>query len=165
MRTSEFHRIVEVDSFPVDGTTRFAAPMVQDLFDWWTAAGAGRAPARHLFDVTDHRRLVANLFLVERRDDDFVYRVRGEEVLRLLGGQRRGRSVSAHPPDQYQHLLNDYYRRILETGICHGCRGTLAFWDRSNVLFESIDCPLTDADGVPRFVLGVIQPTGRVDDL
>jgi len=163
-RASEFHRIVDVDEFPVDSGTRLDAPMVRELYGWWAAANDGRPPSRRQFDVVDHRRLVANLFLVERRDDRFLYRVRGEEVLRLLGGSARGPAVAAHLPDHYRRLLDDYYRRVLDARICFACRGTLAFWDRSSVLFESIDCPLTDAEGEPRFVLGVIQPTGRVDE-
>jgi hypothetical protein len=160
-RSSEFHRIVDVDEYPVVDATRVDAPMVRDLYAWWSSANGGRPPSRRLFDVTEHRRLVANLFLVERRGDGFAYRVRGEEVLRLLGGSARGPAVAAHLPRDYRRLLDDYYRRVLEERICFGCRGTLAFWDRSSVLFESLDCPLTDAEGVPRFVLGVIQPTGR----
>lgn len=84
--------------------------MVRDLFGWWSSVNGGQPPIRRLFDVIAHRLPVANLFLVERRGDGFADRVRGEEVLRRLGGSARGPGVAARLPRDCRRLLDDDVR-------------------------------------------------------
>jgi hypothetical protein len=156
-KISEFHRITEVEETPVDTETEFACDLVRNLRDWWFEAGQGGLPRKRAFDIADHPRLAASIFLVEIQNGEFWYRVRGEEVLQMLGGSERGKRVAAHRAEDYGHLLGGYYATVLEARRPYRCRGTLGFMNKAHVRFESIDCPLADDEDSPRFILGVIE--------
>lgn len=159
---SDFHRVAEVKEAIVAPGDPLFSEKVTALYRWWVTSGGGAPPPRATFDVAEHGGIAANLYLVERTPEDgFRFRVRGEEVIRLLGGKPLFQDVLDYGGPVYGPLLSDYYRAVMEDGRCRRCTGTLHFWNKSFIRFESVDCPLVDDGGRIRFLIGLIDPIGR----
>lgn len=155
---SDFQRISELRVAVASEAGPLRSPAVRQLHAWWSDHADGGLPPRSRFDIVDHFRLAPHLFLVEKTEDgDYVYRVRGERVIDLFGGKSRGDVASAHSAAQFKHEVRAYYDRVLSAGTCFVCTGTLSFSLLGARSFESIDCPLADAAGTPRYIIGCIQ--------
>lgn len=155
---SEFHHIESVSRIPAGMQTQFQSNRVARLRGWWCEKSGGgvHMPLRSDFDILDHFDLAPNLFLAQRDEaGHFVYRVRGETVLWLFGGKERGPSVAAYTANEFQQNVDEYYQSILQDGAPVLLRGDVSFANGRSSAFESIDCPLADDEGVPRFILGL----------
>ena len=52
-----------------------------------------------MFDVTEHKMIVANIFLTEvLPDGDFVFRLLGEGVIQIVGSNRKGETGAQRVP-------------------------------------------------------------------
>lgn len=155
---SEFHHIETVSRVPAGLQAQFQSSRVARLRGWWCekSGGGQHVPLRREFDILDHFDLAPNLFLAQRDEAGrFVYRVRGETVLWLFGGKERGTSVAAYTATEFQQNVDEYYHGILADRTPVLLRGDVSLANGNSTAFESIDCPLADDDGVPRFILGL----------
>lgn len=152
-------RIYDIVEATVDETTEFLSAKVRHLHRWWASASGGRMPKRKLFDILDHRTIVANLFVTDvLSTGEFQFRIFGEEVIRIVGRNRTGEVVKRADKGEYGHELYEYYRGVVTHRVCRKCNGTLKFAIGGARRFESIDCPLADesAEGVSA-IIGVMD--------
>jgi hypothetical protein len=147
-KQGELTRITDIVESPVDAATEFRSRKVTHLADWWRTANGGRMPTRAMFDILDHRPIVANLFLVEvLPGGEFLFKLLGEQVIQIIGRNRTGESVRRVNIGEYGHELHEYYQSIIAGRVCRKCTGSLMFSIGGMRRFESIDCPLTDRAG------------------
>jgi hypothetical protein len=143
--------------FPDPGT-RFASPRVKHLYDWWVEAGKRGLPLRSAFDVTEHRCIIVNLFLVQVLPGGrFKFLLQGEGVTSLLGGTDARRTVSVEDDNAYDRALAQYYQQIVDDRRSRLCTGNLGHRDREFITIESIDCPLSDDGVAVSAILGVLD--------
>lgn len=143
--TPSLTRILDVVESPIEAGTNFESKKVRGLYDWWMSANGGQMPARGLFDVVEHKSVVANLFVVDvLPGGEFLFRLTGEDVIQILGRNRKGESVKRSAAGEYGHELAAYYESVVAQRVCRKCTGSLVFATRGLRRFESIDCPLGD---------------------
>src|SRR3546814_4507251 len=71
-------RITGLTIDPVASPAEIESPKAQALYLWWSSRD-GRIPMRRDFDITEHRHLAANIFLLAVEDAGrYAFRVRGE---------------------------------------------------------------------------------------
>lgn len=146
---------------PVTHADQLEHPYVRHLYDWWISANGGKAPQRSQFDIADHTMLAASIFLVERVDEEtFRFRLHGEAAGEITGMRDAPTEVSEKTERAFNTALYRYYCDVVDGGIPVRCVGSLAFADQPHRRFESIDCPLTDADGEMKYIIGVIVVRG-----
>jgi hypothetical protein len=152
-------RILDIAEANVDESTEFLSAKVKHLYRWWALANEGRMPKRKMFDIIDHRSIVANLFVAEvLPTGEFQFRILGEEVIRIIGRNRTGETVTHKNKGEYGHELYEYYRTVVANRLCRKCSGTLMFAIGGARRFESIDCPLADDDSDDvRAIIGVMD--------
>lgn len=151
-------KFFDIKEEAVTPATAFVSKKNKHLYEWWCRANGGLIPSRKMFDVVDHKLIVANLFLTEvLADGDFVFRLFGEGVIQIVGRNRKGELVQKGAAGDYGHALYEYYHNVVAGRICRKCAGSLAFAGRDLRTFESIDCPLTDDSGNVTFIVGVMD--------
>ena len=142
---NDLTRIFDIAEAEVDESTEFLSAKVKHLYLWWALANEGRMPRRKMFDIIDHRSVVANLFVADvLPTGEFQFRILGEEVIRIIGRNRTGETVTHKNKGEYGHELYEYYRTVVANRRCRKCSGTLMFAIGGARRFESIDCPLAD---------------------
>ncbi|MGH6934160.1 MAG: PAS domain-containing protein [Dongiaceae bacterium] len=142
---TDLTRILDVVESAIDSSTVFESKKVRGLHDWWVGANGGRMPSRGQFDVIEHKRIVPNLFVVDvLQDSQFRFRLLGEDVIQIIGRNRKGELVKRSNPGEYGHELATYYESVVAERVCRKCTGFLIFATRGSRRFESIDCPLRD---------------------
>src|SRR5580765_1460276 len=130
-RTSQLHRIFDIEESEVGQDTAFLSPMARYLYTWWTRSNGGRLPLKRQWDVTEHRPIIANLFLTEiMPDGEFRFKLIGAKVIKMLGVNNTGKVVKDVHRAEYGHALDEYYRSIVRNPVCKLCRGSLAFAER-----------------------------------
>ena len=140
-------RIYDIVEANVDDETEFLSQKVKHLYRWWVMTNDGRMPKRKMFDILDHRSIVANLFVTDvLPGGEFQFRILGEDVIRIIGRNRTGETVTHRNKGEYGHELYEYYRTVAANRVCRKCIGTLMFAIGGARRFESIDCPLVDDD-------------------
>jgi hypothetical protein len=93
--TGNLTRIVDIVESSVDALTTFRSQKAKHLAGWWMTANGGRMPTRAMFDIADHRPIVANLFLVDVLPErEFLFKLLGEVVIQIIGRNRTGERVS-----------------------------------------------------------------------
>jgi hypothetical protein len=151
-------KFFDIKEEAVTPATAFVSKKNKHLYDWWCRANGGLIPVRKMFDVVEHKMIVANLFLTEvLPDGDFVFRLFGETVIQIVGRNRKGELVQKGAVGEYGHALYEYYHSVVAARVCRVCAGSLAFAGRELRKFESIDCPLTDDAGKVTFIVGVMD--------
>lgn len=159
--TSALNRFFNIEESVVGPDSQFLSQKTRHLYDWWIGANGGQIPHRRQFDVTEHRGVVANLFLTEvNGDGEFVFRLLGEEVIQIIGRNTTGETVKRMGRGEYGHALHEYYGSIVQSRQCRKCFGSLAFADKDFRYFESIDCPLVGDDGQVSIIIGVMDLVG-----
>ena len=89
--TGNLTRIVDIVESSVDALTTFRSQKAKHLAGWWMTANGGRMPTRTMFDIADHRPIVANLFLVDvLPEGEFLFKLLGEVVIQIIGRNRTG---------------------------------------------------------------------------
>jgi hypothetical protein len=158
---SALNRFFNIEESLVGSETQFLSEKTKHLYQWWAAANAGNMPSRRAFDVTEHRAVVANLFLTEvTLDGDFIFRLLGEEVIQMIGRNPTGEAVKRLGQGEYGHALHEYYESIVAARACRKCFGSLAFADKDFRYFESIDCPLSNDGQRVDYIVGVMDLVG-----
>jgi hypothetical protein len=159
--TSALNRFFNIEESPVSAETQFLSAKTKHLYDWWLGAGGGRMPTKRMFDVTEHRPIVASLFLTEAtHDGEFVFRLLGEDVIQMIGRNPSGEAVKRFGNAEYGHALHEYYTSIAAAKECRKCFGSLAFADKDFRYFESIDCPLSNDGERVDYIVGVMDLVG-----
>ena len=158
---SALNRFFNIEESPVARDTQFLSAKTRHLYDWWITANGGRMPTRRMFDVTEHRPVVASLFLTEvTHEGEFIFRLLGEEVIQMIGRNPTGETVKRVGNAEYGHALHEYYASIAAARQCRKCFGSLAFADKDFRYFESIDCPLSSDGERVDFIVGVMDLVG-----
>lgn len=172
VRDLAISRVYGIAEETVTDATLFHSPKVEHLYTWWRslarlegegaanplADASSRVPLRREFDIADHPHIVPDLFLVELLPSgEFQMKLEGERVIELFGINNTGRIITQGADDgDYGHALAEYYRGIVEEGLCRRCVGNLEqIDDRRWIEFESIDCPLSRDGSQVDFILGV----------
>lgn len=102
------------------------------------------------------------LFLVRRLGPGrYHYRVRGEEVRRLIGGTDAPDLIDGASGNAFDRELAHYLDYACDTGSPMRCYGDLEQKDRLPVLFESVDLPFLDADGQRTIIVGALCGVDR----
>ncbi|MEC9346754.1 MAG: PAS domain-containing protein [Pseudomonadota bacterium] len=126
------------------------------LAGWLAARQGGLVPAKDSFDPGYMPRLLGHVWLYARDPETGVYsnRLAGEAVNRAWGFSLRGRTTSEIFPASEHDLIVGIWDRILDTPLIHyGRRERLD--GTSLYMAERMVTPLADADGRPRYVLGL----------
>lgn len=145
-RSSALTRLFDIQEEVVDARTTFLSAKTKRLHDWWASANDGHMPPRAAFDIVDHKLIIPNLFVTEVLDDgNFAFRLFGEEVIAMVGRNRKGELVRCDAVDEYGHALHEYYTSLVTGRVCRKCTGSLAYAGREFHRFESVDCPIGDA--------------------
>jgi hypothetical protein len=152
------NRLGDIEELRVEAGTPLLSAKSRHLFDWWCRAGGGGAPPRTAFDIVEHRPIIANIFVTQVRENgSFAFRLMGEEAIAIVGRNATGEVVGRDGSDVYGHELHTYYRQIVLDGRPRVCRGVIHFSDAGRKRFESIDCPLADAEGRIDSIIGVMD--------
>jgi len=137
-------------------------PKVQNLYAWWSSFEPN-IPLRNDFDIIDHACMAANIFFLEVISiGSYRYKVCGEEVTQIVGGNNSGKVFTyiAEPADQKDEQCNElvsYYDKIIADRCCKTCNGHFTITNKYIRNFESIDCPLTNEQGKITHIVGVID--------
>jgi hypothetical protein len=157
-RKADPNELFDIEEAVVDAVTAFRGPKARYLYDWWAAHAGGDLPRRRDFDIVEHRPIVANIFVVDcLTDGNFVFRLLGEEAIRIIGRNRTGETLMHGAVGMYGHALHEYYVNVVRGRRCMKCVGSLRFHDANIARFESIDCPLADDDGRVGRIVGVME--------
>lgn len=159
---SALHRMYGIKEIPVDGATVFESAKCARLHGWWATCGAEDPPPRTAFDITEHRPIVAHLFLVQKNAEGFTFKLYGEEAIHILGVNPSGMNVRAFSMERYGYDLEEYYRMVCDSRRCYRCSGRLTMAAREHFRFESVDCPLTDDAGGISHIIGVMDLVERI---
>jgi hypothetical protein len=120
----------------VDGPLECVSKKVRHLFDWWHRAADGLPPPDwKLFDVVEHKAVVANLYLIKRiAPRQWVFTLKGEGVHEIFP-----RNKATGPVGE-----------LLVRGMIVNAR-------KDHVDIESIDCPFIDGRSGRIVILGAIE--------
>lgn len=158
-RNLALSRIYGVNEETVTDATVFLSPKVAELYRWWRShTQSGHLPLRSEFDITEHKPIIPDLFLVEvLADGQFLMKLEGERVIELFGVNYTGRIITeAADLEEYGHALAEYYQSIVDERLCRRCTGNMENANhRRWIEFESIDCPLSRDGRQVDFILGV----------
>jgi hypothetical protein len=155
---STLNQLFDIVEEPVTPQTRFVSPRVRHLHDWWRSVRGDFVPHRDAFDIVEHREIVGHVFLVDcLPGGDFVFRLLGEEVIRILGDNKTGETVKRGEIGEYGTALHEYYRSIVEEARCKHSHGSLKFAGREFRRFEGVDCPLTLDGRTVGMIIGVMD--------
>ncbi|WP_169545437.1 PAS domain-containing protein [Sneathiella aquimaris] len=151
-REENFNKVERVPALSAD---QFVSPLPRRLFEWW-AGFAPALPSRTDFDITQHRSLPANIFLIEvLGPGHFLYRLHGDTVADLIGRRTLNHEFSDENGSLDDRLLAKHMRRVATEKVAYQCFGDLAILDKEFINFESVDCPLENEDGIVTHILGV----------
>jgi hypothetical protein len=155
---STFSQLFDIIEEPVTAETRFTSSRVEHLHGWWQSVHGGFVPPREAFDIVEHRNIVAHVFLIDcLPGGDFLFRLLGEEAIRIIGDNKTGELVKRGEVGEYGTALFEYYRSIVEEAQPKRCVGSLKFAGREFRRFEAIDCPLTLDGRSVGMIIGVID--------
>ena len=128
------------------------------LFAWWQQQATEGLPAKAEFDFLDHIHIAPNLFLIERLElSKYYHKLYGETALDLVGRKWLHRTNTPQAEEPFARALCAYYDIVTTSRHPMVCRGSLMFAGREHRQFESIDLPLADSDGKPRFIIGCLD--------
>ncbi|MEP3246103.1 MAG: PAS domain-containing protein [Sneathiella sp.] len=146
----------KVERFPVTSPDQLKSSLPRALYAWWQTF-LPELPSRANFDITKHRELVSNIFLIEVvGDGHFLYRLHGERVTQLVGRSNHNTRFSAESSLLDDRLLAEHLHNVITARAAYHCFGNLSMFDREFIQFESLDCPLADAEGNITHILGVL---------
>jgi len=114
-----------------------------------------QVPRRNQVSPLDFPHLLGNVFLYEvTGDGDYLIRLAGDEIARMLQTTRAGSRLSAvFPPDAFP-LVAERFDRICETrSVMHNI-GQVFHRVGGSGHGERIVMPLLDETSLPRFLLG-----------
>ncbi|MBL4666729.1 MAG: PAS domain-containing protein [Sneathiella sp.] len=126
------------------------------LFEWWQSYGP-TPPSREDFDITKLPSLASHIFLIEvLSPGKYLYRLCGQDVGSLIGKIHRMVEFSSESVEFECRKLAAYLDAIIAEDTCCYCTGDLSLFAKKIAQFESIDCPLKNADGTITHFVGVL---------
>lgn len=129
--------------------------LIADGLQWWRSNGA--PPQRTLFDIIDHPRWAAHLFLVHRLSPSvFNYRLAGEEVIQIVGFNARGLTFDSDDPEPMVAGYARYLEQVAQSRAPWLCTGQTEQQNLYILPFESLDLPLIDEAGTVTGILGLM---------
>ncbi len=160
-----YDEVTPVNNMVVRDATELTIPMVQNLYKWWHSFTSD-IPLKSDFDIVDHIKSAANIFLIEvLGPGEYHFTVVGQTVVDIVGTNNNGThfKFAESPQDEREERHNDlisYYDKIVKERCCMSCQGTVFFMSKRHQEYESLDCPLVDADGKVTHLLGIISLVG-----
>ncbi|MFC4270223.1 PAS domain-containing protein [Sneathiella chungangensis] len=152
-RSDNFKKVFRLE---VTSQDDFRTAAVRNLYFWWEGFQPA-LPKREDFDISRHWATAPSLYLIEVvGPGNYIYRLNGEAVVDIVGASLRGHEISATSPLPELRRLADYFDTIVAGGKCRRCTGIVDVSADKARNFESVDCPLADAAGEIRFILGAI---------
>lgn len=123
---------------------------------WCETAEGGRLPCRSAIDplkLVDHG-LLPKVWIVERTEDSYVYRLAGEEIVQALGQNPRGKRIeNFFEPNTTRILMGRWNKLLSEQVTCHN-RGLVTGPRGRTYTGERVALPLFNDTGSPSFVIG-----------
>jgi len=117
------------------------------LWAWWLQASRnGAQPHRHDFDVVEHGRLAAHLYLVEPVAGGFRLRLAGE-VFEHLFRRKRGHVWLHDAGTPLSRAFAGYFDFVIEQALPYRSTGRMRCEYSDWFSFESLLCPLRHEDG------------------
>ncbi len=140
------------------GEVACTSDKIRALYAWWRETGHDMPPSWSRFDVTEHRHVVAHLFLVKRKaPGEWLFTLKGEAVQALLPSGPLPEAIADLADKETSARLTAHYEEVARTGRCHLVRATLAN-DRGDVFeIESIDCPFIGGAAGGTTILGMLE--------
>ena len=152
-----------VSRLAIESEQDFESPLTLRLYQWW-ASFSPNTPSRSDFKIDENWDIAQSIYLVEfLGEGKFHYRINGETVVSLVGKNQAGMTFDIHDSLPELTDLAKYYVGIGNLKKPVKCRGTLAHVDREFIEFESVDCPLVNAEGEVTHILGVLDAIPSAD--
>jgi len=85
-----------------------------------------------------------------------MYRLSGDRVADLVGRRYSMTEISTDSEDLADAMFAEYLGWAIEAGGVNGCVGSLEFFGKDFLRFESVDCPLIDASGKTTHIVGTL---------
>ena len=174
MRQNMIHRMAARPTYNLqveiaEAKTTFSHKKNVEFFEWWSQVRDGDCPYRRQFDIVDHPRWAANVFLVRVESSDpwaFRFQLIGNGVIDMLGRNDTGVALSESAWDTPESVATRAYVEMMQHRRPVRFSGSLAVYDRDYIDFESIDAPFLGEDGTVSTVIGLIcrlqtPPGGR----
>lgn len=162
--------LFDIKRHPVTEDTRFTSPRIMRLLTWWRGF-RDEMPRRGQFDIIDFIDLAPYICLVEALDPEcrkFRFRVKGEIPVEIVGPTDTelifglpgtGYDSPEHGP------LAQYFNDVLTSRQPWRCHGVAQRFGVTRVALETIDLPLADKRGQPRYSLGLMDVLGRQEEI
>jgi len=85
-----------------------------------------------------------------------MYRLSGDQVAYLVGRRYSMKEISTDSEDLTDASFAEYLSWTIAAGGVNGCVGSLEFFGKDFLNFESVDCPLIDASGKTTHIIGTL---------
>lgn len=139
-------------SFPLCRDDRIA-----QFYDYWNGLRVcGRLPSLDAFDPLEVAAVLPSIWKIHWEDDarDFVYRLAGEEILRMFTMPLRHKTLGEIYNAELSDTLRKRYQTICQTPVAFYARGQVYSHLGRYGRGERLVLPLTDGRGRPRIVIG-----------
>lgn len=158
--------LFDIKRHPVTEDTKFTSPRIMRLLTWWRGFH-GEMPRRDQFDIIDFIDLAPYICLVEALDPEcrkFRFRVKGEILVEIVGPTDTdlifGLPGTGYDSEEHAALAH-YFNDVLTSRQPWRCHGVALRFGVTRVALETIDLPLADDIGQPRYSLGLMDIVGR----
>ncbi len=150
----------KIERRKIVANTDLKSRSAKTLMEWWSSY-APRIPTRNDFDILKVPSIAADIYLIEvLAEGQYRYRLSGEQVVGLVGRRYHMTEISVDDSNVADAMFAEYVKWAIAEGGINGCIGTLAFFGKDFIEFESIDCPLVDTEGATTHIVGVLCQTG-----
>lgn len=130
--------------------------LCRNMFRWWHSF-APHIPQRREFDILDHVKAAGNVFLIEfLEDNQFTYKIQGEEVAEIIGSRNAGKVFSVDCGDADLENFARYLTEFKTSRSAIHTLGTMEAFGRPLANFEAFDMPLVNEKNELSHVLGVV---------
>ena len=150
-----------------DPTLAFADSYYTNFLDIWRSkAGAYNMPARSQMTARDLKDYLRQIILVQREEGDtpsYRWRLIGTSVTEIVG-HNTGKLFEDSVPPEHLQRWNDVCDMILESEQPWRFLGQVHIRGREYLKAEHLYLPLSDDNGIPTFVMGLLRYSPRHQD-
>ncbi|MDX1738804.1 MAG: hypothetical protein R3261_11250 [Alphaproteobacteria bacterium] len=153
---SAFDTIFEVKAKEVG---KYSSLKAQRLFDWWNSYTPD-LPSYSEFDISQHIKDADGYFLYNViSPTEYDIRLIGENASSILGNKYAHTKIDTQTMANDMHLysLVSYLQRIINQSTALSCHGTYIDTVGRKRKFQSVDCPMREACGEIKWIIGVIE--------
>lgn len=152
-RSDDFSKI---ERRPINKEQDLTSRSAKTLFKWWSSF-APSVPSRVDFDILNLTSIASDVYLVSVISSGrYMYRLGGERVAGLVGRRQIMTEISTESENLADAMFAKYLSWTIGAGGVNGCLGSLEFFGKDFLAFESIDCPLVDASGKTTHIIGTL---------